>query len=342
MQPSFKLRDYPIFLGPIRENFPAWIRQQAYSNVFVITDENVAGMTPGFPKETGVRVPAGEIHKTLASCEHIWSAMFAASLDRKALVVNLGGGVVGDMGGFCAATFKRGVDFVQIPTTLLSMTDAAIGGKLAIDFQGIKNSVGVFKNPVAVFADPVFLHTLPERELRSGFAEVIKHARIGDPFLWDTIRAQSGLPGFNWADILRLSIAVKVRIVEEDPLEQGLRTLLNFGHTIGHALESYFLETDSPLTHGEAIAIGMICEALPSAGQAVPNDLIDVIGRFFPHRAVPESAFPELWRLMQQDKKNASGAVRMAVPDAYPYSMKVLELTPEDMARRLLFYNQLL
>lgn len=274
---TFTLSDYPVFLAPLEESLPQWLRQRDYSRIFLITDSNVhRDVWPVFRQKTGlpadlplVEIPAGEIHKNIATCERIWQDMVAARLDRKALVVNLGGGVIGDMGGFCAATFKRGVDFIQVPTTLLAMTDAAIGGKLGIDFQGIKNAVGVFRNPAAVFVDPAFLRTLPPRELRSGFAEVIKHALIGDPALWDTLQAipasQLTADRADWFDLLRASIAVKVRIVSEDPLEKGLRALLNFGHTIGHAIESYFLQTDQPLTHGEAVAIGMVCEAPPPA-----------------------------------------------------------------------------
>lgn len=278
-----------------------------------------------------------ETLKTLPSCEAIWQAMFEARLDRKALVVNLGGGVVGDMGGFCAATYKRGVDFIQIPTTLLAMTDAAIGGKLGVDFQGAKNAVGVFQYPAAVFIDPVFLKTLPARELRSGFAEVIKHALIGDRALWKKIQSMpaGSLAATNWGGLLADSIAVKTKIVAEDPREAGIRALLNFGHTIGHALESYFLKTAEPLTHGEAVAIGMLCECPDAA------ELAETILHFFPHRHIPETAFPDLWKLMEQDKKNASGTVRMAVPDAEPFSMRWVALNPAEAFGRLQRYNLL-
>ena len=356
MQQIFKLPDYPVLLGPLEDTLPAWLKQRDYSRIFIVTDNNIRGyclplffQKSGLPPATPfVLTPAGEPHKTLSTCELIWQAMFDARLDRKALVINLGGGVIGDMGGFCAATFKRGVDFIQIPTTLLAMTDAAIGGKLGIDFQGIKNAVGVFRNPAAVFADPDFLQTLPPRELRSGFAEVIKHALIGDPALWEKIRdipaGQLGAGDTDWFDLLRASIAVKVRVVTEDPLEKGLRALLNFGHTIGHAIESYFLNTDDPLTHGEAVAIGMIGEtpAVPAAaegGGVSRAELSDVILRYFPHRLIPENAFPDLWEFMLQDKKNAPGTVRMAVPGAELFSLRLLELTPAEMAERLKYYN---
>jgi len=347
------LPDYSVFLGPLAENLPAWLRTRAYSRVFVVADANACThwealfllpgadtylvQSPPFSGHAG----GAERLKTLATCEQIWSAMQQARLDRRSLVVNLGGGVIGDMGGFCAATYMRGVDFIQVPTTLLAMTDAAIGGKLGIDFHGVKNAVGVFQNPQAVFADPAFLNTLSAREVRSGFAEIIKHALIGDRDLWEKIRSlppDALLPGAfaadAWTELLEASITVKAQVVALDPHERGIRALLNFGHTIGHAIESCLLDTDDPLTHGEAVAIGMVCEGLLDRGSGA-----DVILRFFGHRPLPESLFPDLWARMQHDKKNASGMVRMAVPDTEPYSMRLVELSQDDAYRRLRHYN---
>ncbi len=337
--PSTVLHDCPIFIGPLADSFSQWLDSQNYSQVFIIADTHTQALClPVFLEKTGLNPPPivvviepGETQKNLATCETIWQAMLAAKLDRNALVINLGGGVIGDMGGFCAATWKRGVDFVHIPTTLLAMTDAAIGGKLGVDFQGLKNIIGVFRQPKAVFVDPDFLDTLPERELRSGFAEVIKHALIGDPALWMQLSDH-----YSAKAVLEASIGVKVRIVLEDPHEKGLRMLLNFGHTIGHAIESYFLETDNPLTHGEAIAIGMICELDASERR---DTVAAFINNIFPQRQIPESAFTAIWHLMQQDKKNASGKVRMALPDVLPYSMKVLEPTQEVVVASLRRYN---
>ena len=367
MTPTFQVQDCPIFIGPLAESFPSWLEKKQYSQVFVLCDEHTQQhclpyLAPHLTQSVGITITPGEHLKDLASCEKIWQAMLDFKLDRNALVINLGGGVIGDIGGFCAATWKRGIDFMHIPTTLLSMTDAAIGGKTGIDFLGIKNTIGVFQQPVAVFADPSFLQTLPDRELRSGFAEVIKHAMIGDSALkeelTDQLQAADGFHGIHWTSVLQRSIAVKVRIVQEDPLEKGLRMLLNFGHTIGHALESWFLETNEPLTHGEAVYIGMICEAqfLTSefAGNTavignqkmIRNLVIDIIrlGQpVFPFRKIPTSSFPELWALMQQDKKNTSGTVRMAVPDEESFSMKVLVASQsEEMEQSIQHYNALM
>ncbi len=354
MQPTFQLQNSPIFLAPLAETFPIWLETQHYSQIFVLADENTRQhCLPYFLEQTGLsnkiiltEIKSGEGEKTLSTCEKIWQSMLAAKLDRKALVVNLGGGVIGDMGGFCAATWKRGIDFVQIPTTLLSMTDAAIGGKTGIDFHGIKNTIGVFQQPKAVFVDRFFLKTLPDRELRSGFAEVIKHAMIGDSELGrrlsEGVTSSHPLTSPNWLDILQKSIAVKVCIVQEDPLEKGLRMLLNFGHSIGHALESWFLETSEPLTHGEAIYIGMICEAFLAKNEHLQIKVRELGQNVFTHRNIDLTTFPAIWKLLQQDKKNSSGTVRMAVPDENPYSLNIIEPTQADVARSLEFYNELL
>ncbi|MEZ4920516.1 MAG: 3-dehydroquinate synthase family protein [Saprospiraceae bacterium] len=258
------LQNKPIVLGALETHLRPFLSEKAAGRaVFVVADENTIGILPSFLADHPRAVlPPGEQHKTLAQCEQVWTQMLAASLDRNALVLNFGGGVIGDLGGFCAAAYKRGIDFIQIPTTLLAMTDAAIGGKTGIDLGGLKNVVGAFRQPEAVFVDPALLATLPERELRSGLAEVYKHAFIADPDLLERIRGIE--PGayqqVDWLAVLRQSIRVKVQVVAQDPLERGLRALLNFGHTIGHAVESYFLQSSSPLTHGEAIAVGMVAE----------------------------------------------------------------------------------
>ncbi|MCB9307806.1 MAG: 3-dehydroquinate synthase [Lewinellaceae bacterium] len=349
--------DYFVQLGDLRATFPAWLKKRIHAQIAVLADEHTLQYClPVFEEKTGLRlgenaivIPAGEQHKSLSMCTFVWNAMLEAGLDRKALLINLGGGVIGDMGGFCAATWKRGIDFVQVPTTLLGMTDAAIGGKLGIDFQGVKNTIGVFCEPAGVFVDPVFLDTLPERELRSGFAEVIKHALIGDPALWKAINAKNfklgkrpnAQDGLSYMDLLRASIEVKARVVKEDPYEKGLRALLNFGHTVGHTLESYFLETTEPLTHGEAVAIGIICETCIGAGKKHLDKVAELILKHFPHRPIPMHAADVLLELMRHDKKNASGKVRMAIPGRKPFSMKILAPRDAEIRRSLEYYNSL-
>jgi 3-dehydroquinate synthase len=347
MAHSFNFKEYSVSIGSLADTFGIWFSNKSYSKVLILTDTNTkTDCLPVFLAKTKItnyciaEISAGETHKTLQTCEQIWQSMFEHGLDRKSLIINLGGGVIGDMGGFCAATYKRGIDFVQIPTTLLSMTDAAVGGKLGIDFQGIKNAIGVFKNPSAVFCDTDFLKTLSERELISGFAEVIKHAQIGNLVLWKQLLKIKNLGHADWTSILKHSLTVKVKVVKKDPFEQNLRQILNFGHTIGHAVESYFLNSKTPLTHGEAIAIGMFTEQYLVEKES--NSLLEMglfLGKFFPKVAISEEIFPQLWELMQQDKKNAAGKVRMAVPKDGKFGMQILEPSFQDVCKALSYYN---
>ena len=164
------------------------------------------------------------------------------------------------MGGFCASTYKRGIDFIQIPTTLLAMVDASVGGKLGVDFNGLKNQVGLFSNPKLVIIYPKFLRTQEEDELKSGFAEVIKHALIADINLWNKILT-TPFKKLNWTEIIMISVKIKNQIIINDPKEEGERKKLNFGHTFGHAIESYYLQKETPILHGEAILMGIILES---------------------------------------------------------------------------------
>lgn len=295
------------------------LRKGGYSKVAVLTDEHTSLhclplIAKVLPQEyTHIEVRSGEEHKNIPSCAHIWEELTMAGFDRKSLLINLGGGVLTDMGGFCAATYKRGIRFINIPTTLLSQVDASVGGKLGIDFMSFKNHIGLFKEATAVLIDARFLQTLSLRELRSGYAEVVKHALIADAGHWKMLR-QTHWQQHNWQDIIRHSIAIKQRVVAEDPQEQGLRKILNFGHTIGHAVESYFLEHGPKLLHGEAVALGMVCEAFLSVKIAgLEPESLEEICRYItqvwqlPH--IPEEAFGELSSLALQDKKNEKGVI---------------------------------
>jgi len=244
--------------------------------------------------------------------------MMAANADRNALFINLGGGVIGDMGGFCASTYKRGVDFIQIPTTLLSDVDSSIGGKLGIDFAEVKNSIGLFKNPEAVFIDPVFLKTLPIREIRSGLAEIIKHGLIADAALWQQIKNIEKLETVDWLEFLIPSLEIKKRIVLADPFERNIRKALNFGHTIGHAIESLALNSPEPLTHGEAIAAGMVCESylstqVTSLSTSEAEELSKFILKIYGKYSIKNEYFSTLLRLMKNDKKNKDGIINFTM-----------------------------
>ncbi len=241
------------------------LSQKTYSKVGVLVDTNTENLCypaikKGLAQHEIIRVEAGEKFKTIDSCQRIWEQLTQKGFDRFSVLVVLGGGVLGDMGGFCAATFKRGIDFILIPTTLLSQVDASIGGKLGIDFMGFKNHIGLFREPCTTLISSKFLSTLPIRELRSGFAEAIKHSLLCNETKWKAI-SQKSLEEQNWDDLIDFSYQFKSGIAESDPYEGGVRKILNFGHTIGHAVESCCLQTLAPLYHGEAIALGIVAEA---------------------------------------------------------------------------------
>lgn len=227
------------------------------SKVFILTDENVVPFwLPeveywlGCKNAFEIVIKAGEQHKNLQTVQRIWKTLMKHHADRNALLINLGGGVITDLGGFAASTYKRGIRFINLPTTLLAMVDAAIGGKTAIDFGGAKNQIGTFAEAEEVLINPVFLETLPERELRSGLAEMLKYGFIADAKLLE-INLE------NYQDYILRAGEIKREIVAKDPYESGFRKILNFGHTLGHAIESHSLTTDCSLLHGEAVALGM-------------------------------------------------------------------------------------
>lgn len=228
------------------------------SKVFILTDENVAQFwLPEIEywlnckNAVEIVIKAGERHKNLQTVQRIWKTLMKHHADRNALLINLGGGVVTDMGGFAASTYKRGIKFVNVPTTLLAMVDAAIGGKTGIDFGGGKNQIGTFAEAEEVIIDPVFLETLPQREICSGLAEMLKYGFVADPNLLNVNLE-------NYQQYITRCGENKREIVMQDPTEKGLRKVLNFGHTLGHAIESHCLTTDYPLLHGESVALGML------------------------------------------------------------------------------------
>lgn len=323
---KIQLKNYPIFIGDCFAEAAELLQNERL--IFIVDENTRRFCLPLFLEKTGlaasqsiIEIAPGEVHKNLETCQLIWQKLLEMQADRQAVIVCLGGGVVGDMGGFCAATWKRGLRFVQVPTTLLSMVDSSIGGKLGIDFQRVKNSIGVFGDPLAVFIYPDFLATLPVREVRSGFAEMVKHALISSPKQW---RELQKLMPEKESDFSRLtshlshSLGVKKAIVARDPFENGIRKALNFGHTIGHAVESYFLETEKPLLHGEAVAVGMICESwisMKKTGLAERDfeKIRSFLTRVFGEIELPETAFPTLLETMRHDKKNVGGEIRFAL-----------------------------
>jgi 3-dehydroquinate synthase len=301
------------------------VESEKYSKVFVFADSNTSElclplfreMMEDFNGFDLVETDPGEENKNIDFCIGIWKTLLDFGADRKCLMINLGGGVITDMGGFVASTYKRGIDFINIPTTLLSQVDASVGGKTGIDIDNVKNMVGTFTLPQAVFIETAFLKTLPQRELLSGFAEMIKHGLIADRTYYNELQNSNYLHIEPQA--IYRSVEIKNEVVTEDPHEKGLRKILNYGHTIGHAVETYALINDaSPLTHGEAIAIGMICEAFLSSKNntltgADLQDITAYISKLYPAYYIKEDSFAQLMEFMQSDKKNENGQIMFSL-----------------------------
>ena len=253
-----------------------------YSMLIVLSDSNTADLCqPSFlarlETETPVElieIEAGEQMKTVQTCLEVWHALTELGADRKSLILNLGGGVITDLGGFIASAYKRGVDFINVPTTLLGMVDAAIGGKNGVDIGPLKNQVGTITSPRMVVIDSSFLETLPAPEMRSGMAEMLKHGLIADASYWQELAALEDLDMETMDRLITRSVEIKSDIVTKDPTEFGLRKSLNFGHTLGHAIESHFLDRGTPILHGEAVAAGMVLESFLSMekGLLEPSD----------------------------------------------------------------------
>ncbi|MCZ2127848.1 MAG: 3-dehydroquinate synthase [Anaerolineales bacterium] len=291
------------------------------NNPLIVSDENVAAhhleKVQNLFGAKAVVIPAGEEHKNLQTVSRLWKSFLENGLDRKSTVVALGGGVVSDLSGFAAATYMRGIDWVALPSTLLAMADASLGGKTGFDLPEGKNLIGAFHPPKVVVADVRLLQTLPERELISGMAEVVKHGIISDPELFELCNNGLDWVKDNLEEVVKRAMAVKIKVIEEDPYEKGIRAALNLGHTVGHAVE---LVSQFELRHGEAIAIGMAVEARyaarigrtsPSAVEAIESALTNL---GLPIRIPENLAREEIIRAMRVDKKKSAASVRFALP----------------------------
>ena len=303
------------------------LNKHEYSSLFVLVDENTEQhcltrfLAHTELNPTSVLVmQAGEENKHLSTCEKLWNELSSLGADRNSALINLGGGVVTDLGGFVACTFKRGIDFYNIPTTLLSMVDASVGGKTGIDLGALKNQIGVIQEPQQVVIDSQWLSTLPLEEVRSGFAEMLKHGLIADANYWGKLKGLVNLTPEVLSPYIKPSVAVKSEVVQEDPYEKGLRKILNFGHTLGHAIESYFLVTPSKqrLLHGEAIAIGMVLEAYLSIeccglSPEEAKEIKLVFQQFYPQVEIKEEDVEAILALLRHDKKNKAGRINFVL-----------------------------
>ena len=302
------------------------LNKKEYSSLFILVDKHTKNSClPIFNSKINIEyklitIPAGEEHKTLETCTKVWNELANLKADRKSVLINIGGGMITDIGGFIASTFKRGIDFINISTSLLGMVDASVGGKTGIDFNGLKNQIGLFSNPQMVVIDPNYLKTLPKRELISGMAEIIKYGLTYDSDLLNSIKKNNNINNIDLSELIYRSIKIKNEVVTKDPKEQNLRKILNYGHTIGHAIETYFLQskTKKTLTHGEAIAIGLICETYISSelynfSKEELYDLKNYIKTLFGNIIIEKTDFKPIIELMKHDKKNINGEVKFVL-----------------------------
>lgn len=295
----------------------------AQSKKIIITDENVFDLWmedfitsfPALSEAEIIQLPPGEENKILDICQHVWGALSEYEIGRNDLIINFGGGVITDMGGFIAATFKRGLPFINVPTTLLSQVDASVGGKTGIDLGPFKNQIGVFADPDFVFIDSRYLTTLPDVELESGFAEMLKHGLIADAAYWDALKSidPKVIPAGLLETIYR-SVEIKRRIVTADHLELGLRKNLNFGHTIGHAIEGFCLSKDAAIPHGYAVAWGMVAESFMALqkgliSQTIFDEIHETIRKRYTKLRLTVNDIENIKPLLLNDKKNVNGEI---------------------------------
>ncbi|WP_445458033.1 3-dehydroquinate synthase [Flavobacterium sp. HNIBRBA15423] len=328
---TIQANNYEVFFN---ENGYTYLNEildaKSYSKIFILVDENTSNHC--LPRLLSllateivieiIELEAGEEHKNIETCLQVWHSLTELGGDRKSILLNLGGGVITDIGGFIACTFKRGIDFINIPTTLLSMVDASIGGKNGVDLGNLKNQIGIIREPKSVVIDTQFLETLPGEQMRSGFAEMLKHGLIFDKKYWDKLKNIADLNTNDLDALIHQSVEIKNKIVSQDLTENGIRKSLNFGHTLGHAIESYFLENEEKksLLHGEAIAVGMILESYISKEKGLLQEeeyheikyvLSDI------YEAVPfeQNDIKNCIDLLIYDKKNEFGNVQFALLD---------------------------
>ena len=310
-----------IFTNEVQAAIKEAVAELNPRNVFVLTDDNVEKEIGDLPEEwTKITIRPGDVNKNIESLCHVWMELQKGGATRKSVMVNIGGGVVTDLGGFAAASFKRGIRFVNAPTTLLAAVDAAVGGKTGVNFNGLKNEIGTFREAESVVISTKYFASLPAEELKSGYAEMIKHGLISGEatynklldYHFDVVDGQALL------DLVSESVEVKRRIVEQDPFEKGLRRALNLGHTAGHAFESMALSRKKPVPHGYAVAWGMVVEAILShTEKGFPSAelyrLADYIRQHYGAFHITCDDYPALLELMRHDKKSEHGELNFTL-----------------------------
>lgn len=339
------------------ENFSQlnqFMSEKSFSKVFILVDENtheyclpllLGNLETDLAFEI-LEIEAGEEMKNIQTANQLWEILTEMQADRKALVINLGGGVITDMGGFVASTYKRGIQFINIPTTLLSMCDASIGGKTGIDLMHYKNMVGTFSFPEQIYVYPRFLDTLPAKELKSGFAEMLKHGLIADKKHWEDLIQLQHLDPVGIEPFIPQSMEIKQEVVHADFHEKNVRKTLNFGHTIGHAIESLCLQNENPILHGEAVALGMICESHLSylEGLISKEDadlIIENIQRYFCFIDLTDFKEEDIFSLLLNDKKNTDAKINFSLLSGIGSCAFDYQCSTENIQKSIDFYKNM-
>lgn len=347
---------YPVYIGALTDGVFESLLTGKYASAkkIIFVDENTHDCCleyllthfEALGEAEVIMLPAGEEHKNIQICIQVWEAMTEYRISRNDLAICLGGGVVTDMGGFIASLYKRGIDFIQIPTSLLAMTDAAVGGKTGVDLANYKNLLGVFSNPKAVFIDAHFLETLPVIDKIGGWMEMIKHGLIADALHFSELKVVNFHEFSIPEEVISRSLTIKNEIVKHDPFEKNIRKTLNFGHTFGHAAESFFLENTEPINHGIAVGIGIIVESYWSwrKGLLEESDLYKICSVIIDKVGLPDlTGIPaeHFWMYMLNDKKNDRNEVRTVLLKAIGTAVYDEVVSFELLQEGLEFYQRM-
>jgi len=339
----------PINISDAKLQLKVFFKENQFSHYYVLVDVHTHGfclplfleiLSPSNLFEI-IEIEAGEAHKNINACLKIWQHLSASNADRKTVLINLGGGVVCDIGGFAASVYKRGIAYINVPTTLLAMVDAAIGGKTGVDLGVYKNQIGLIAQPKAVFIIPDFLKTLPHNELVNAYAEIIKHALIKDSDLWDALQKNA----FDNIDtLISKAVEIKSHIVAHDMFEHNVRKILNFGHSIGHALEMLSPEIfKKQISHGQAVAAGIICASYISCKLTGLNkndlkSITDFVNKFFTKLPIEKEHYDKIINLMVHDKKNVGGQIGMVLLKNIGNAVYDIKVTREDISESFAYY----
>lgn len=342
---------YTVYTGKrVLKDLSAFLRKQKYSGYYILCDENtLKNCLPVLItqckelKDAEIfEIESGENSKNLQLCSQLWEALLEHNADKSAVLINLGGGVISDLGGFVASTYKRGIDFINIPTTLLAMADASVGGKTGIDFSGLKNSIGTITQPKGVFVRSDFIRTLPDRHLANGMAEIFKMALISDKALWKKLQTLKEVDDA----LFEKCIGLKNTFVKKDPFDRKERKALNFGHTVGHAVEAVLLASGVDILHGEAIVIGMICESKISLDKkyitkAEFEEISKVLLKKFSPVPLPTLLFGEIIKAMINDKKSSKAKIQCVLLNGIGKHKLNVQLDPDQFFDVLDYYNSI-